>query len=303
MTVSSKVRQLFPLTLALAAMTALACNRPGDPVPSDASATATESPAPAGASAPAPPTPAGAPIIETSASADQPTRILDPRADEILRAMSTLLASTPRYAFEAEEEFDEIPSGQPRVSLSNLRRVVVQRPNKVAVDTEGDSLNRSVWFDGRTFALLDKSSHTYATVPIAGSIDQAFDTLGERYGVSVPLVDLLYADPHAVLTETVTYSRYLGLHRAAGRLCHHLVFAQPTIEWQMWIDAGERPLPVKMIITYVREPGEPQYTATFAKWTLSPQVPDTLFQFDAPEGAERVDATELVPRMAGATSQ
>ena len=75
----------------------------------------------------------------------------------------------------------------------------------------------------------------------------------------MPLADLLYGDPYAVLTEDVTYSKYLGLHRAAGVLCHHLVFAQPTIEWQIWIDAGEQPLPRQLAITYVREPGEPQY--------------------------------------------
>jgi hypothetical protein len=281
--------------VALAATTA--CGRtPEAPAPATGPATSAPASAP---TAPAAPEPAAAPIIEPSALPDQPTRVLDPRADEILRAMSTLLASTPRYAFEAEEEFDEIPSGQPRVSLSNLRRVAVERPNKVAADAQGDSLNRSVWFDGKTFALLDKRTNTYATVPVGGSIDTALDLLADRYGVSVPLADLLYADPYAVLSETVTYSRYLGLHRAAGRLCHHLAFAQPTIEWQLWVDAGEQPLPRKMIITYVREPGEPRYVATFTRWTLRPEMPAALFQFEPPDGAERVEAAVLTPSTPG----
>lgn len=235
------------------------------------------------------------PLVHAPDSPDQPPRILDPRADEVLRAMSALLVSAKQFAFEAEETFDEIPHGQPRVLLSNRRRVAVARPNRFAADVEGDSLNRSVWFDGTTVTVMDKSTLTYAVVPSRGSIDDALDTLAGKYGFHVPLGDLAYGDPHAVLTETVTFSKYLGLHRAAGLSAHHLVFAQPSIEWQIWIDAGERPLPLKLVITYVREPGEPQYTATMSKWNLSPAIPDGLFRFQAPEGAERVAAAALEP--------
>jgi hypothetical protein len=240
------------------------------------------------------------PIIEVSTAADAPTRVLDPRADEILREMSRFLAATPRFAFEAEESFDEIPSGQPRVLLTNLRRVAVERPNRFAADVEGDSLSRSVWFDGRSVATYDRAQHAYATIPAAGSIDAAIDILTQKYGVEVPLADLLYSNPYDVMIEAATYSKYLGIHRAAGVPCHHLVFSQPTIEWQIWIDAGDQPLPRKMAITYVRDPGEPQYVATISRWSLSPAFDETLFRFEAPEGAERVDATSLVPQSTGA---
>ncbi len=239
------------------------------------------------------------PIIETTDAQDTPTRILDPPADEILRAMSAHLGSAPRFAFEAEESFDEIPSGAPRMLLTNLRRVAVQRPNRFAADAEGDSLSRSVWFDGRAVSALDKTTLTYATIPASGSIDAALDTLSDRYGMSVPLADLLYADSYAVLTEEVTYSKYLGIHLAGGAPSHHLVFAQPTIEWQIWIDAGETPLPRKFAITYVREPGEPQYVATMGRWHMSPVFPDALFTFEPPDRAVRVEAASLVPRPLG----
>ena len=283
------------LVLALGSITTVSGCRSG-------SEPAAQPPTPATESAPAQATDqsrAPAPIIEAVDAPDAPTRILDPRADQVLRAMSTLLAKTKSFAFEAEERFDEIPSGQPRTLLTNLRRVVVQRPNRLAADAEGDTLSRSVWFDGQTFSVYDRSQNVYASIPVPGSIDNAIDTLSDKYDVSVPLADLLYGDPYAVLTEKVTYSRYLGLHRAAGVLCHHLVFAQPTIEWQIWIDAGEQPLVRQLAISYVREPGEPQYLASLTKWTLSPTIPDTIFTFEPPEGAAKVDAAALVPQLPG----
>jgi hypothetical protein len=245
----------------------------------------------------------GAPIIQTSADADSPNRILDPRADEVLRAAAVLLAQTKAFAFEAEERFDDIPSGQPRTLLTNVRRVAVQRPSQFAADAEGDTLSRSVWFDGKNISVYDRSQNVWASIPASGSIDTALDTLADKYDAAVPLADLLYGDPYAVLTEDVTYSKYLGLHLAAGVLCHHLVFSQPTIEWQIWIDAGEKPIVRQLAISYVREPGEPQYVAVMSKWRLLPTVPANLFQFEPPEGATKVDAASLVPQRPGESQQ
>ena len=232
---------------------------------------------------------AAAPIIEASNEIYEPTRVLDARADEVLRETSQTLSALKTFALHAEESYDEIPSGQPRMLLTNIRRVAVQRPNRFAADAEGDSLNRSVWYDGQSLAIWDKPQHTYATVQMPGSIDGVLAALATDYGVDIPLGDLMTADLYATLTEGVTYSRYLGIHTAAGVPCHHLVFSQPTIEWQLWVDAGEHRLPRKMVITYVREPGEPQYTATIHAWRLSPTLPDTLFRFEPPDGAERID--------------
>ena len=126
------------------------------------------------------------------------------------------------------------------------------------------------------------------------TIDEALDALDDRYGVMPPLADLLYADVYDVLMEGVTYGRYLGIHRAAGVPCHHLVFAQETIEWQIWIDAGTDPLPRRFVITYVSEPGEPQYGATITKWSLDPKLPDELFVFEAPAGAREIDVSRII---------
>ena len=174
-----------------------------------------------------------------------------------------------------------------------MRRIAVERPNRAAADATGDTLNRASWYDGKMVTLLDKEHNVYATVEGAATIDATLDKLADEYGVSLPLIDILYADPYAVLTEAITYGRYLGIHQAAGVACHHLVFSQATIEWQIWIDAGDQPLPRKLVINYVQEPGEPQYTATIRRWNLDPKFPEGLFTFVAPEGAEKVDAKAM----------
>jgi hypothetical protein len=240
--------------------------------------------------------------VPVAAGAQQPSgnpsparapRAVEARADQELKKMSEFLAKLPRFALEAEESFDEIPDGQPKMELTNLRRMAVERPNHAAADATGDTLNRAAWYDGKTVTILDKEHNVYATIEAPATIDATLDKLEDEYGVSLPLIDILYADPYAVLTEAVTYGRYLGIHQAAGVPCHHLVFSQSTIEWQIWIDAGEKPLPRKLLITYVHEPGEPQYSATIKRWSLDPKFPEELFTFEAPEGAQKVDAQSM----------
>src|SRR5262249_41639929 len=166
-----------------------------------------------------------------------------------LKKMSDFLAKTPRFVLEAEETFDEVADGQPKVELTNVRRVAVERPSRLAADATGDTLNRAAWYDGKSVTVLDKEHNVYATIEGAPTIDATLDKLEDEYGVVLPLVDILYGDPYKILMEGVTYGRYLGIHLAAGVACHHLVFAQETIEWQIWIDAGAEPLPRKFMIT------------------------------------------------------
>ena len=176
----------------------------------------------------------------------------------------------------------------------------MERPNHLAADATGDTLNRASWYDGRTVTVLDKEHNVYATIEAPATIDATFDKLADEYGVVLPLADFLYADPYAVLMAGVTYGRYLGIHQAAGVECHHLAFSQDTIEWQIWIDAGEKPLPRKLVISYVDEPGEPQYSATIRRWSLDDvKVPDGLFTFEAPEGAQKIDAQAMKRSEAG----
>jgi hypothetical protein len=236
---------------------------------------------------------AGAQESAPGPSSAGPARSVEARAEQELKKMGEFLAKQPHFALEAEETFDEIPDGQLRRQLINARRIAVERPNHFAADVTGDTLSRASWYDGRTVTVLDKEHNVYATIDAPATIDATLDKLQDEYGVVLPLVDFLYSDPYAVLMEGVTYGRYLGIHQAAGVACHHLAFSQATIEWQLWIDAGDKPLPRKLVISYVEEPGEPQYSASIRRWNLDSRVPEGLFTFEAPEGAQKIDAMAM----------
>jgi hypothetical protein len=243
--------------------------------------------APAAPAAEPPPPP-----IETDLAPG--SRLIEPRAQELMRQMSARLVRATSLAIEAEELYDEVPADAPRQQLTAVRRVAMRRPDRLVGDASGDALNRSFWYDGTTFSALDREQNVWTSGDVPPTVDAALDWVFDQTGTVIPLADFLYTDGYDRLMGKVQRGVYLGIHEAAGVPCHHLSFEQATIDWQIWIDAGREPLPRKLVITYKTEDEVPQYSVTIRKWNLDATVPEALFRFTPPEGARRVEIPAFV---------
>jgi hypothetical protein len=72
-----------------------------------------------------------------------------------------------------------------------------------------------------------------------------------------------------------------------GTTCQHYVFRQDDIDWQIWIQKGDYPLPRKVVITTKTDDARPQHSAEY-QWDLAPSFNDAAFTFNPPKGALRV---------------
>jgi hypothetical protein len=59
------------------------------------------------------------------------------------------------------------------------------------------------------------------------------------------------------LIKGVQEARYVGMSQIADTKCHHLAFRQKLLDWQLWVEDGDKPLPRKLVITYKRQYAEP----------------------------------------------
>ena len=74
----------------------------------------------------------------------------------------------------------------------------------------------------------------------------------------------------------------------------HLAFRQPDIDWQLWVEKGQRALPRKIVITTRYEVGDPQYTAVL-RWNPAPKFDAGTFTLVPPAGATKIPyRTKLV---------
>ena len=219
---------------------------------------------------------------------ETPVSEIDPVVDELLQELGQYIDGAEQFTFQAEVEVDEVsPQGQ-KTQYTSSFDVAVQRPDRLFANQQGDLQNRSLWFDGDRFTLLNQDLNNYLSVDTPNTLAEAVPFLEDR-GVVFPLADFVTGNFYQGVIANVQTGRYLGLHQVRGELCHHLALTQDNIDWQIWIEDGYQIVPCKLIITYKNLPESPQYTAYFSDWDFSPRLPDRLFRFIPPEGASEIE--------------
>ncbi|MHC4295014.1 MAG: DUF2092 domain-containing protein, partial [Planctomycetota bacterium] len=187
---------------------------------------------------------------------------IEPRADQTLKSMCETVGDAESLSFHAEGFMDEeLESGQ-QVQLCRKSKISLRRPNKLFVETEGDDLSRSVWYDGKSLTVLDNIDNAYASVEVPGTIEDMLDFVIEQYGLTIPVADFLFRKPYESLTAELQSGRYVGRDVVGEDTCDHLAFRGEMVDWQIWIDAAGTPVPRKFVITYTQEDSHPHYSVT-----------------------------------------
>jgi len=226
---------------------------------------------------------------------------IHPDAKHVLTEMSELLTAAKTLRFRAEASLDEAFSDGLMVQSGWTVDFTARRPDRLFAVSSDPYPRRLMWYDGSTWSILFVGQEKYSTARVPPSLDDALDMMTIDYGVNLPMADFLYSRPFEVLTELATEGLYLGKQLVDGVLCHHLVFRQETIDWQIWIADGGLPLPQKTVITYKDLPGSPQFSVRLSGWDLTTPAGEATFVFTPSEELERVEfmtLSELAKRSA-----
>ena len=210
----------------------------------------------------------------------------DPR--QILQKMCDFLKSQPQFSYKAEVADDQVNEGDKKLQYGIDMETFVRRPDRLRVNAEGDLVDKQFFFDGKTITLYDKDHNVYGVLEVPPDIESALEKASKDFGVRVALTDLASPNLCEHIGKRITHSLYVGLHKVRGVPCHHLSFDGDDAQLQVWIDAGDKPLPRKVVMTHKKLPGSPQWTAYLFDWNFSPQLNDNLFAFTPPQGAEKI---------------
>jgi len=214
---------------------------------------------------------------------------VNPEADEILRSMSVYLAGLPAFSVTGDVDNEIIDQDGQKLQWSSFATLIVERPGKLYLTRKGAFADVTLIFDGKTLTLHSKKPNVYAQLESPGTIDDAIRNLESETGLDLPGADLLFSDPYAILASGVLSSAYLGVGYVNGIECHHLAFRKAKVDWQLWVQVGDAPLPMKYIITTKWMTGAPQYALRLRDWNTKPQIEANRFTFSAPEGARRLE--------------
>ncbi len=174
-----------------------------------------------------------------------------------------------------------------KLAFESVADVTVQRPrirsHRVGVD-EAEFL-----YDGKTLTVYSKKGNFYASQPAPPTLDAAMDFLRANLSIDLPGTDLLYADAYAGLMEDVFEADYIGLETLAGAHAHHLAFRGREVDFQVWVEDGDRPLPRKYLITTKWMTGAPTFGISMTNWNVSPRIDPAAFVFTPPSGARKIE--------------
>jgi hypothetical protein len=226
---------------------------------------------------------------------------IDPQASEILQNMSYYLGSKSEYTFKSDSMFDVLISGERKIQYSALETVYIRKPDRFTIEYVTDIGGYKIWYNAGQLTLLSLPTNDFSIATLPGSIDQALAKLLEQYNFAPALSEFLFINTYRALTENVTSGAYFGTSHVFGTKCDHLAFVQNDIDWQIWIETGNRPAPRKLVITYKNLRGAPQYIAILKDWVIDRPITGFAFKPNIPNINSRVEMNQITdnPKLRG----
>lgn len=242
----------------------------------------------------------GTPALAQTAQAGdaKETSAVDPDAVEAVKKMGVYLRSLKSFQVIAEVSHDDVLEDGLIVQSNKKVDLLAAMPNRLRVEVTSDDRHRLYLYDGKNFTVWARLVNYYATVPAPPTIGELFKVADDKYDIELPLIDLFKWGTNDDDIRAIKTAVDIGPGTVEGVTCEHYAFHQEGVDWQIWIQLGEFPLPRRLVITTLTDDAKPQHSDTLT-WNLAPSFNNQAFVFDPPADAKRVvlaedkaDATE-----------
>ena len=209
---------------------------------------------------------------------------MDPEAPKILRRMTDYLGSLQQFTVDTQTTVEGVLTSGQKLQFDTVASVMVRRPDKLRAERKGDLVSQTFYYNGKTLTIWNPADKYYATLPAPGTLDEAQHFARESLGIVAPSGDLVYSNAYELMTQSVTSAIVVGKAVIAGVKCDHIAFSRPDVDLQLWVAEGAKPLPCKYVITTKDVPEQPQSVMVMTNWNVSPDLPDSRFDFVPPPG-------------------
>jgi hypothetical protein len=223
---------------------------------------------------------------ETAARTEVSAQVVSPEAQAVVDKMTAYLRTLKTFSIDSRSTRDEVVAFGYKVQHNEHATLTAQLPNKLRGEISGDLRNRTVIYDGAKVVVYSPDDDVYARTAAPDSVNKLIGNLLDA-GVEMPMVDVLYQAGAGTLTEEVRGGVLVGDSNIDGADCDHLAFRQATIDWQLWVEKGDKPLPRKLVITTRYAVGDPQFQSIL-HWNLKPKIDASTFVFTPPKGANEI---------------
>jgi hypothetical protein len=215
-------------------------------------------------------------------------------AQSILKAMSDYMSSQESLELTFDSDIEIITPQLEKIQFTSSGTAVLSRPQKLRAHRVSSHAEVTLFFDGKIATIYEKSVNGYVRFEAPGSVDQLIEVLREGQGVALPGADLLLSNSYDILMADVMEAKYIGRGVINGRECEHLAFRNFDTDWQIWVQAGDTPIPCKMVVTSKTMNSAPQYTLHVKSVDTITAPEQDFFVFVPPSGATELSHEALI---------
>lgn len=212
-------------------------------------------------------------------------------ARRVLSALTTSLNGLERFSVEYFAVDEVVTQEGEKLQFLHTGAITVQRPDRLYAHRRGASGAAELFLNGQAVSIFGQEAQAYLQLP-ATTIVAALDAV-RALGFDAPGADLVVPNPFDDATTDLRAGVHVGMTFIDGVEVHHLAFRGQEVDWQIWVTAGERTLPLRYVITTTTLPGRPQYTLQLRNWNVAPQIAAGRFDFAPPPGARRVEPSAV----------
>jgi len=212
---------------------------------------------------------------------------VDPAAIAALNKMGNYLRSLKSFEVKSTTTQDDVLSTGQKAQFTGTQDLLIRQPNGLRAEISVGAQHRLWFYDGKKFTLYADGPGYYATVPAPSNLRELADTLQQKFAIEMPLRDLFLWGTDRAPTKGISSAIDLGQAEVDGTTVQHYAFRQGAVDWQVWIQNGDYPLPRKLVITTTDDDARPDYSAVLS-WNLAPSFNNEAFVFYPPPSAKPI---------------
>ena len=226
-------------------------------------------------------------------AADQPAATQQSNRNELvinrLLTMGKYLRTLKVYGIHADTTNDESFDNGQKLQFTGSADYLVHVPDQLLLSLKSNAKTRVYTYDGKTLSQYAPLLGYYSSIEFKGTLGQMVLYVKDKYDLDMPLADLFLWGTDNVDTNDIKEAVYIGVEQMNGHDSDHFAFRQEGVDWQIWIQSGDQPLPDKLVVTDIDDPTQPTFASNL-KWDLSPKIQAKDFIFIPPKNAVKIDS-------------
>lgn len=219
------------------------------------------------------------------------------RGDELLRKMSDTLTAAPALSFSVSESHERLKRNGQKEPYTLKREVMIRRPDRLWAHTTGsDQRDVKVTYDGKMVTIVGDRQKIYATIKASGTLDETLDLVSHRYDLRFAVADFLYSAPYESFGISEAKGGWIKRTTVDGKPCEEMAYSLKAVDFTLSVTSAQPTLPCEAHITFKEEPGQPVTRLTFSNWNLKPDLNESQFAAQVPQGYELIPVVERIPK-------